>query len=111
MAKFYGIIGYVTSQETRPDIWESVVVERPYYGDFTRNTTNRLEAQNEVNGDININNNLSIVADPYAYENFNDMKYMVYMGTKWTIKSVEVQFPRLILTIGGVYHVEDTAGA
>ena len=65
----------------------------------------------EVNDDLNINMTLSIVADPFAYQNFHQIKYAEYMGSKWKVSSIEVQYPRLILTLGGVYNGEDGPGS
>ena len=107
MAKFYGVIRFSETKETVPGVWEEIVTDRNYYGDVIRNVR-KYQAGSGVNDDLNINNEISIVADPFAYENFHSMKYVVFMGAKWKITSVEVQYPRLILTIGGVYN--DTNG-
>ena len=103
MAKFYGKIGYADTVETKPGVYEEQIVERSYYGDLIRNTR-RLQSADQVNDDINISNEISIVADPYATNNFHTMRYAVFMGTKWKISNVEVSYPRLILTLGGVYN-------
>lgn len=103
MAKFYGKIGYASTVETKPGVYEEQIVERSYYGDLIRNTR-RLQSADQVNDDINISNEISIVADPYATNNFHTMRYAVFMGTKWKISNVEVSYPRLILTLGGVYN-------
>ena len=103
MAKFYGVIGYGESFESERGVWENKIVERSYYGDLIRNTS-RFQISDGVNDNINVNNNISIVADPYANENFQHMLYVKFMGAKWKITNVEVQYPRLILTIGGVYN-------
>lgn len=103
MAKFYGKIGYASMVETKPGVYEEQIVERSYYGDLIRNTR-RLQSADQVNDDINISNEISIVADPYATNNFHTMRYAVFMGTKWKISNVEVSYPRLILTLGGVYN-------
>lgn len=103
MAKFYGKIGYANTVETKPGVYEEQIVERSYYGDLIRNTR-RLQSADQVNDDINISNEISIVADPYATNNFHTMRYAVFMGTKWKISNVEVLYPRLILTLGGVYN-------
>lgn len=103
MAKFYGSIGYVTTDETAPGVWGEVVNERSYYGDITKNTK-RYQTTENLNDDITISNIISIVADPYAYDHFFAMKYVKWMGTAWKITNVEVQRPRLLLTIGGVYN-------
>lgn len=103
MAKFYGKIGYANTVETKPGVYEEQIVERYYYGDLIRNTR-RLQSADQINDDINISNEISIVADPYATNNFHTMRYAVFMGTKWKISNVEVSYPRLILTLGGVYN-------
>ena len=103
MAKWYGSIGYANTVETRPGVWEEQITERQYYGDWTRNSRRLQTASDQINDDINISNELSIVADPYAINNFHSMRYVVYMDAKWKISSVEVKYPRLILTPGGLY--------
>lgn len=101
MAKWYGNIGYANQVETTPGVWEEQITVRSYYGDLTRNTR-RLQSADQLNDNLNINNELSIVADPFANQNFHSMRYAELMGTKWKITNVEVKFPRLILTLGGV---------
>ena len=103
MAKFYGTIGYVKTVETEPGMWEEQKTERQYSGELVKNTR-RLESSGGVNDNVNISNEVSIVADPYAYENFHAMRYIKFMGAKWKINNVEVRYPRLILTNGGVYN-------
>ena len=102
MAKYYGTIGYAVTEETRPGVWEEKITERTYYGDVLRNVK-RSENSENLNDNINISNSLSILADPFAYQNFHAIRYATFMGTKWKVSSVEVQYPRLILTIGGEY--------
>lgn len=103
MAKFYGQVGYAETLETIPGIHEEVVTERNYFGDVIRNTR-KLEAGESINDDVVVNNNLSIVADSYAYQHFFAIRYVKWAGALWKVTSVEVQSPRLLLTIGGVYN-------
>lgn len=103
MAKFCGMIGFVNTVEVTPGVYEEKVNERRYYGDLTRNTR-RLQSGDRVNDDINIANEISIVADPYANENFHSIRYATFMNSKWKVTDVEVQYPRLILTLGGIYN-------
>ena len=107
MAKFYGKIGYAITKETTPGVWVEEIVERSYYGDVIRNIR-RLQGSENLNDDINVSNEISIVSDPFANENFHAIRYIEYMGTKWKVTNVEVQYPRLILSIGGVYNVQKT---
>lgn len=103
MNKFYGKIGYAISEETVPGVWVERIVERSYYGDVIRNIR-RLQSSENLNDNINISNEISIVADAFANQNFHSMRYVEYMGTKWKVSSIEVKYPRLILSIGGVYN-------
>ena len=103
MAKFYGVIGYAISEETEPGVFEEQIVERNHVGDVIRNTR-RLKEVGKVNDDITISNQISILSDPFASNNFHTMRYVSYMGSKWKVVEVEVQYPRLILTLGGLYN-------
>ena len=103
MAKFYGNIGFAETVETEPGVWVEETTVRPYYGDLVRNTR-RLENSGGVNDNVNISNDISIIADPYANHNFHSIRYIEFMGAKWKVSNIEVQHPRLILTIGGVYN-------
>lgn len=104
MAKFYGNVGFAETVETEPSVWEEKIVERPYFGDVLRRSR-RLESSGNVNSNVNVTNEISIVADPYANQNLFAMRYVEFMGAKWEISNVDVQYPRLVLTIGGVYNV------
>lgn len=102
--KYYGAIGYVDTVETSPGVWtESKIVKRMYTGDITRNNRRR-ESGEHLNDDINISNEISIVADAYANQNFHLIRYAEWMGTLWKVTNVDVQPPRLILSLGGVYN-------
>lgn len=103
MNKFYGKIGFAESKETSPGVWTEEIVERNYYGDVLANTR-RLDSSQQVNDNLNVNNRISIVSDPYATEHFHNLRYVEWMGAKWKIGTVEVQFPRLILSISNLYN-------
>lgn len=103
MAKWFGAIGFAETVETSPGIWEEQITKRNYYGDLTRNTR-RLQSTDKLNDDIVVNNELSIVSDPYANLHFHNMRYVEFQDVAWKITNVEVQYPRLILSLGGVYN-------
>lgn len=105
MAKFFGEIGFAEYVETAPGVISEQITERSYYGDLLRNTR-RLQAADQVNDNINVSNEISIIADPYANEHFYAMRYVKFMGAKWKVSNVEVQYPRLNLTLGGLYNGE-----
>lgn len=103
MDKWFGKIGFAENKETSPGVWEEEITVHEYYGDIKRNTR-RLQTSDKLNDDVNVSNEISILADPYAFKSFHSMRYIEFMGTKWKISNVDVQYPRLILTLGGIYN-------
>lgn len=103
MSKWYGKIGYAVTAETEPGIWEPSIIEKNYFGDMI---SDRRKRQNsgDSNDNISLANVISILADPFAYQNCSNIAYVEIMGTKWKVLDIEVQYPRLTLTIGGVYN-------
>ena len=104
MAKFYGAVGYaVDPVETKPGIWVEQLIERKLFGDVLRNTR-QLQETGKVNKDISVGNSISVVADAYANNHFFAIRYVEWAGALWTVDDVEVQSPRLLLRLGGVYN-------
>lgn len=103
MAKFHGVIGYAIQVETVPGVWEDQIIERNYRGDVLQNM-NRWQSSEQVNDNFVVDNKLSIISDPFVYENFQHIKYIRWMGANWKVTKVEILRPRLILTTGGVYN-------
>lgn len=109
MGKYYGKIGYSETEETfeGSGVWQENITEREYYGDVIQ-IGSRFSGADKLNDDISVSNKISVIADPYAYENFGLMRYVEWGGVKWKITNVEVQYPRLVLTLGGVYNEPQT---
>lgn len=103
MAKFAGVIGYGEAAEIRPGVYDDVITEVLYFGDVIRNSR-RLQEGEKVNDDLAVGNSISIVADQYANEHFFAIRYVNWAGVNWKVSTVEVQSPRLILRLGGVYN-------
>lgn len=103
MNKFYGPVGYIVDTETAPDVHRNIPTEVNYYGDILKNTKRFVQGE-DLNDDLTVSNIISIVADEFANNNFHAIRYIKWMGAYWKVTSVEVQRPRLILTIGGVYN-------
>lgn len=105
MARFHGKVGYGIAVEDPPGsgVMQDQITEHTYYGDVIRNSRG-LDSSNKVNGDISVNNSISILADAYACDHFMKIKYVEWAGALWTVTDVEVQRPRLILTLGSVYN-------
>lgn len=105
VGKFYGQIGYGETVETPPGsgVWIDNITEHKYYGDVLRNTRRLQEGEN-LNKDLSLSNSISIVADAYAYDHFFAIRYVRWAGSLWAVTDVEVQRPRLVLRIGGIYN-------
>lgn len=102
--KWLGKCGFAVSQNNH-GIWIDEVVEKRYSGDLIKKRYD-IQSGPDVNNDITINNQISILADKFMYENFQCIKYVEVLGTRWKVKSVEVQYPRLLLTLGGIWNGE-----
>lgn len=103
MAKFYGVVGYVESVETAPGVYAEIATERKYYGDILKNVKKYVSSE-YLNDNLTISNSISILADAYAYDHFFAIRYVNWMGANWKVTEVEVQRPRLILSLGEVYN-------
>lgn len=101
--KWYGEIGFVTNVATDPGVWEEKTTQQSYYGDILSDHRKRQNG-GEVNDDINITNTLSILADPFLLDNASNIAYVKMLGNKWKVSDIEIQYPRIILSIGGVYN-------
>jgi hypothetical protein len=102
--RFHGAVGYADADvETAPGVWQPNMIERIYSGDVIR-SARRLESTTVLNDSVTVENSFSIVADAFAVENFDKMRYVSWNGRNWTITNVEVQRPRLILTVGDLWN-------
>lgn len=102
MARFSGTIGYVDTVDQGNGVHKKVRTERTYRGTITR-TIGRSNSGDKVNADISVENNITIVADAFAREKFYAIKYVIWSGVAWSVSSVQVEHPRLILQLGEVY--------
>lgn len=102
MAKWYGKVGFAETRETDLDEWTEVILERPYPGDIL-SISRSMQVGSEINNDITISNKISFITDPYARQNFQNIRYVTYMGSKWRVTNVNVEYPRLTLTLGGIW--------
>ena len=101
--KFYGLVGFVEVGEKRAGVKTLIPTEHTYSGDVLKRSI-RYQSAESVNDNIGIQQQISIVADPYARNHVGSMRYVKWMGTAWKIIDISVQYPRLILTLGGVYN-------
>ena len=105
MAKWYGVVGYITTEETEPGVWKEVVTETKLFGDILEYSS-RWSSSNKVNDDTEITARISVIASPFAYQNFSKIKFAEFMDTVWEVRSASPQDRRLILSLGGCYNGE-----
>lgn len=105
MAKFHGKVGYGESVEDpeAPGVFVDRITEITYKGNVIRNTASGVPGES-LNDDISVNNSISVIADEFAIKHFMLIKYVEWAGVNWTVTDVEVQRPRLILSLGSVYN-------
>ena len=102
MAKYHGNIGFAIQVETRPGVWEDVIEDRPYKGDVITNVR-RWDPSENINDDFTISNRFSVISDAFLYSHVPAMRYVEYMGSKFKITSVNIDRPRVEISVGGVY--------
>lgn len=105
MAKWSGIVGFRIPTEIEPGDTRDVIFERRYKGDSITDGM-KINSSNQQTRDFTIKKRISLVADPYAVHNYLFISHISYMGVLWEVSSVDIQYPRLILDIGGVYNGE-----
>lgn len=103
MAKFYGSIGFVITEETSPGVHQEILTEMPYVGNALRES-HRWSGGESVNKGLRLSSRISIIADPFAVSNIPAIRYVLWMNVKWAVKTVVIQHPRIILTLGEVYN-------
>lgn len=102
MARFYDKVGYVLPGSLVNGVWTANIIERDHKGDVLK-ALRSLDPADKVNDDIRLQNRISIVADAFALENFVYIKYVLWNGGCWIANSAEVERPRIIISLGGVY--------
>ena len=105
MAKFFGKVGFISYVEEEGGVFKECVTEKPYYGDVIR-LSRRYENSDGLNDNLNLGNEIQIVADAFAYQNFQSIRYVNHLGANWKVTSATVDRPRITLQIGGVYNGE-----
>jgi hypothetical protein len=109
MARFTGLVGYVTQEESVPGVWSQSETPKMMKGDIIRQSiTNgkgdRVADSGKVNDDVSLGHRVSLIGDAYAFANCFNMKWVQINGIKWSISSIEMQRPRIIVSLGGMWN-------
>ena len=103
MARFSDEVGYGHQTETKPGVYEDVIVEKHYYGDVL-SSAKKNEETDRVNDNISLENLFSVMADAFAYENYFNIRYVKYQGARWKVTKVEIKERRLLIRVGGIWN-------
>lgn len=105
--KYQGVIGFARQVEydpiNHPSVFKEMIIERKVVGDVLRRSS-RYQNGQYIHDDLAVTNTISIVADPNILENAYQIKYLTYLGAKWKVTEISVEPPRLILSLGELYH-------
>lgn len=101
--KWFGKVGFIKTEETKPGVYMPVEKEREYYGDVVTNRRRWERSDMSSNDDIQVTNSISIVADSYMQDNLGYMKYVIWNGMKWKIANFQIEYPRITIDFGGLY--------
>lgn len=106
MARFFGPIGYEQEQhESEPGIWTpSGMVERNAFGAVLKRQRKWADSSEGTNDNLEVTNRISIVADDYVNEHWPAIKYVKWADTYWKVVSIDIERPRVILSLGGVWN-------
>lgn len=102
--KWFGQIAFAVQDETSPGVTEDLLIIRSYYGDVIK--VNKSDENNQITLNFKVRNRISVLADPFAMNTFHSIAYITFMGAKWRVSGVEVQYPRLLIDLGDVYKEE-----
>lgn len=105
MTRFAGVIGYGETQESPPGSrdFKEVITERQYFGRVVKNSR-RIQADGKVNFDLVVQNSIEIVADAYARDNMENLRYVKWRNNRWIVDEVTEQHPRLLFRLGKLYN-------
>lgn len=103
MAKFSGNIGFATMSSDY-GVFEETIVEKFYRGDILKASRKAAPSDETVHDELTFNMRVSIVLDAYLNDHVFAIRYVNWAGSLWKVTTVEIERPRLLLTIGGVYN-------
>lgn len=108
MSKYSGHLGFfLESKEDPPGIWMPAgVVEKEAKGDVLRASRSFNTTTESSNDNLEVDNQISIIMNPYINDNLDKLRYVTLYGNRWKIKNIAINRPRLLLTIGGLYNGE-----
>jgi len=97
-------LGYARQVESRPGVWAPEEICEVNKIVDVKNFMFRHQQTDNTNQDLTTSDEISVKADAFALKNFSNIRYVRYMGAEWSVNSVKLNYPNIILTLGGVYN-------
>lgn len=105
--KFSGKVGFwIDDDEIEPGYFVSHFVEKKYTGDVSRDNRHWNESDKGTISNYRVNNEIYILTDLYARQNWQSIRYVVWNGVKWKVSSVSLGYPRCTLVLAEVWNGE-----
>lgn len=104
--KYCGTVGFFEgNKEEKPGVFRPVIVEKyPYYWDILENKRRFQAVADKQNDDLILSSRISVIADLYMQQHWPSVRYIIWNGVAWKVTDVDVTYPRINLTLGGVYN-------
>lgn len=103
--KYSGMAGFSSSSEqVRPGVFKNKIVTYRVVGDVLNYGYNYQQSNNKVINDIRTTNRLSLLLTPHLRKHIGELVWLEFMGDKWRVDSFNIQSPRAIITLGGLYN-------
>lgn len=103
MSKYHGKIGFACTEETSPGIYTETIIEKEASGDLVQ-IVGKISSSDTINNGMRLSSSISVIAEPYIKHNLKYIRYVTFMGEKWEVTDIKPSYPRLILTLGGLYN-------
>lgn len=85
-------------------IWVEKITRRTYKAEVINNTYRNQQGES-INDNYVINVKLSMIAcDAYTISHLDSIIYCEWEHKKWKVNSVDLQRPRIVVTLGGDYN-------
>lgn len=103
MSRFAGTVGYTVQEETTPGVWTTVEKTRKMKGDIMKQVASHQSSE-YLHDDVVLSHRVSLIGDAYAFDNYFNISWVKMDTQKWKVASIEVDRPRIIVTLGGVWN-------
>lgn len=85
-------------------IFKEFITEKKYKGSVVGGLHRRLNLSDKENHDLDLSCKIQVLMNTYIASRFSSIRYVEYMGVKWTVEALDILYPDIEMTLGGIYH-------